>query len=234
MHVFRLMILIFCPCLVMAQKQTFLRYNFGLSIDETQFATNSPNFELFGSTAGTTSLKVEQQLNDLLSLELGLQDRYFAIILRGLSPDTHFILATSNYIDFPIKVMFNQSVDGHFSIQQRIGSTLSLAHTFSGIKTEYTYVNYPIHIYKAFPHFYATASIGLGFSWHFSKTKSWILTSSYDYTIAFKPILDFGLNDPTKIEYAHVKASGNHHIILLGIGYRISNFWQKRQVEGST
>lgn len=235
MRVLLFLVLIISPCLVVAQKHTFLRYNFGLSIDETQFSSNSANYEFFNSSAGTTSIKIEQQLNDRLSVELGIQDRYYGVTVRGLSPDTHFIQAASNYIDLTLAVVFNQPVGKHFSFQQRIGSNLSFAHTYSGIKDNYTYINYPIHIYKDFPYFYATASLGLGVSWHFSKSKSWALSSSYDYTIAVKPILDFGINDPAKIEYAHVKASGNYHIILLGIGYRISNFWQKKnRIEEST
>lgn len=210
------------------QTQTVLRYNFGLTIDESQFVSNSPNYEYFGSSAGTTSLYVSHSFNKLISLEVGLQDRFFGVAVRGTSPDTHIILASSNYLDFPIKLILNQSINQRLSFQQRIGMNLSVSHTYSGVNTEYTFVNYPIFINTNFPKFYATANLGLGFSWHFTKSKSWVINTSYDYLISFKPILDVRFNDPNQLEYGHIKSSGNYHIVLLGIGYRISNFWQKK------
>jgi hypothetical protein len=213
------------------QRNGFIKYDAGVTFDETQFTTNTSNYQFLSSNSGISSLTYVQQISNLVHVELGVQDRYFATGVMGSSPDTHYIFAQANYLNIPLRLILNKCVANKFSVQQRLGVNMSIAHTFSNINKDHTFENYPIVIYKNFPTFYLTINLGLGFCWVFSKSESWMLTLSYDYNISTTPILDVMFHDPIKMEYGHITANGNYHTCLFGVGYRISNLWNKDKLQ---
>ncbi|WP_146697821.1 hypothetical protein [Geofilum rhodophaeum] len=207
------------------QKHGFLKYDLGLTIDQVQFDSNTDNFKYSDSRASSISFTYEQQINDFLSIETGVQDRYIETGVTGYIPDTFYVGAASNYLTIPLRIITNQRIIGNISFLQRFGTNLSIAHTFSGIDDRFTTEDYSIKVNTNLPKTYFTFDFGLGLEWIFSKTKSWKLTFMYDYNLSTKRILNVDLQDSNSVNYSHFETSGNYHAFMIGIGYRISNIW---------
>ncbi|MFC2111394.1 outer membrane protein [Bacteroidota bacterium] len=211
------------------QRHGFLKYDLGVTFDQVQFDSNTDNFKLSEWRASSISLTYEQKINNFLSIETGVQDRFISTGVIGYVPDTFYVGAASNYLTIPLRLVLNQKIIGTFSLLQRFGTNLSIAHTFSGIDDRFTIEDYSIIVNTNLPKTYITLDLGLGLEWTFSKTKSWKLNFMYDYNISPKPILDVDLQDSNSTNYSHFESSGNYHTFMLGIGYRISNIWIKKK-----
>lgn len=210
------------------QKHGFLKYDLGQTIDQVQFNSNTDSFKFSDSRASSISLTYEQKINNFLSIETGVQDRYIETGVVGYIPDTFYIGAASNYLTIPLRIITKQKIIGNLSLQQRFGTNLSIAHTFSGIDDRFTTEDYSIKVNKNLPKTYFTFDFGLGLEWIFSKTNSWKFTLMYDYNLSTKTILNVDLQDLNSVNYSHFESSGNYHTFMIGIGYLISYIWIRK------
>lgn len=183
-------------------------------------------FKLIPSDWAIISFIYEQKICESISIETGVQDKFFAKSVIGYTKDTFSLGAASNYLTIPIRIILNQKIFYNVSLIQRFGYSYSIAHSWSGSDTRFfTNDNYSYKINKDFPSTYSTFVLGLGLEWLFSK--SWKLTFFYDINIPFNKLIDYDIIGINNSDYAHFESSGLYQTAMLGIGYRISNLWIK-------
>jgi len=93
----------------------------GTSCSQVQINSNSNLFSLSSSNTTVTSITYEQKINHGLSIETGIQDRYFETGMTGDLAGTFYVGARSDYFEIPVRILLNQKIIGDVSLFQRFG-----------------------------------------------------------------------------------------------------------------
>ena len=205
-----------------AQNRTWLNYEVGIIQDSYNCNTQLNNLHFLKARESIVGGYIEQEINKFLSIELGVNDKFYGCDALYVENDTVMfnLMYYAQCVQIPLRLRtrINLLKDKLF-LSPHVGLGL-LIKSYDGLGTYPEYEDFNIEIKTAFPKTACLIETGLSIelilkSWKFA----FLATGSY----SGKEFINYSVKDMD----TYFSSNGSYFSYQIRIGYAISNFWKR-------
>lgn len=203
-----------------AQNRTWLNYEVGITVNSYSVNTQLNNLYFQKSTHSIVGGYLEQEINSFLSVELGVNDKFYGFDASYFGNDTLNLISYAQYAQIPLRLRTRFNLLGNkLFLSPHIGLGV-LIKSYDNIGTFPKNEEFNIDIKTAFPKVSCLIETGLSLemilrSWKFA----FLATGNYGKK-------DF-MNYSIKNMDTFFSTNGSYIAYQFRIGYAISNLWNR-------
>ena len=203
-----------------AQNRTWLNYEVGITKNSQSWNTQLNNLDFQKSTHSIVGGYIEQEINSFLSIELGVNDKFYGFDAFYFDSDTLNIGSYAQCVQIPLRLRtrINLFKDKLF-LSPHVGLGL-LIKSYDGIGAFPKSEEINIDVKTAFPK--TSCLIETGVSIEFI-LKSWKFAFLATGNYSGKDFINYSIKDMN----TYFSTNGSYISYQVRIGYAISNFWNR-------
>ena len=205
-----------------AQNRTWLNYEVGISNNSQNWNTQLNNLHFQKSSHSIVGGYIEQEINKFLSIELGVNDKFYGFDAFYIENDTvrNNLGSYAQCVQIPLRLRTRINLlNNKLFLSPHVGVGL-LVKSYGGIGPIFKSEDFDIEIKTEFPKTAFLIETGLSLelilkSWKFA----FLATGNY----SGKEFINYSVKDKN----TYFSTNGNYVTYQIRIGYAISNFWSR-------
>jgi len=218
-HFYYLILCFICINNVYSQNRTWITYEVGQSRNQNEWNSNGSNLEIRKGHEGIVGLYIEQEVNKYLSIEIGVNDKFYGFDAKINEVDTIKLSSYAQYVQIPLRLKGKFNL---FKERVYLSSFVGVGFTFNSYNGVKIYPNgYDYLIQSNFPKNIYILQSGLNLE---VMLKSWRFGCLVTYNNNPKDFIKYSV-DALETSF---KSTGDYMTYQLRVGYAISNIWKKR------
>ena len=206
-----------------AQNRTWLNYEVGITASQQSWNTQLSNLHILKPTNSIVGGYIEQELNHFLSIESGINDKFYGFDAYYFGSDSLSTGAYAQCVQIPLRLRTRINLlNNKLFLSPHVGLGL-LIKSYDGILI-FPEGKFDIEVKTAFPKTALLIETGLSLelilkSWKFA----FLATASINYT--GKDFINYSIKDMN----TSFSTTGSYVTYQIRVGYAISNIWNRKK-----
>jgi hypothetical protein len=205
-----------------AQNRTWLNYEVGVSNNSQNWNTQLNNLYFQKSSHSIVGGYIEQEINNFLSVELGVNDKFYGFDAFYIENDTvkNNLGSYAQCIQIPLRLRTRINLlNNKLFLSPHVGAGL-LIKSYGGVESFFEGEDFDIEVKTKFPKTAFLIETGLSIelilkSWKFA----FLATGNY----SGKEFINYSVKEKN----TYFSTNGNYITFQIRVGYAISNFWSR-------
>ena len=207
-----------------AQNRTWLNYEVGISHNSQNWNTQLHNLHFQKSSHSIAGGYIEQEINHFLSVEIGVNDKFYGFDAFYIGNDTvsDNLGSYAQCVQIPLRLRTRINLlNNKLFLSPHVGVGL-LIKSYSGVGSLLESEDFDIEMKTQFPQKAFLIESGLSIelilkSWKFA----FLATGNY----SGKEFINYSVKDKN----TYFSANGSYATYQIRAGYAISNFWSRKR-----